>query len=354
VLAKGIESTYGAKDTLVTPAIGGTTLTQNLVVMPRWLKEAPAPDLVTVWFGFNDWDTGVRKDRMKEYLNLAVDRIHRLTGGSADILLLTTCPAFARWHTMGELCQAEAEVARDRKTGLADVASAFHKAPSADEALRLGYWAWDKTHLGPAGHDLVAATVLAAIASEGLADVKAAPGASWASTAPAVVAPEGQTLLSSFEPGQEAGVVSSTGQVVAEHATAGQHALRLESLEKDYAAMSVEDGRSLALVRQNSRILLDVFNPQAADVTVNVMVKDPQSKDYATRYNGSLVLRPGAQALEVDYRRLPRTASVGAATPDCLDPKQITLVVFFLDPHGAGPGRIVFVDQVRLAAAKPQ
>jgi lysophospholipase L1-like esterase len=348
-LAKGIESAYGAKLTLVNAAIGGTTLSQNLILMPRWLKEAPHPDLVTVWFGYNDWDTGVRKDRLKEYLNLAVDRIRRLTAGSADVLLLTTCPAYERWETMSELCQAELEVARDRGAGLADVASAFRRAPSAEEALRLGFWAWDKTHLGPAGHDLVAATVLAAIAAEGLADLKAGPNAYWAKVEAAVLAPAGQTLLSSFEPGQENGVVSPAGKIVAENATAGRHALRLESLEKDYAAASVEDGRALALVRQNTRVLVDVFNPGTVDVTLNVMVKDPRSADYQTRYNGAVTVRPGASTIDVDYTRLPRTGTAKAEKPDLIDPSQITLVVFFLDPHGAGAATVLFLDQVRLA-----
>ena len=46
--------------TLVNPAIGGTTLSQNVILMPRWLQVAPSPDLVVIWFGGNDWDTDVR------------------------------------------------------------------------------------------------------------------------------------------------------------------------------------------------------------------------------------------------------------------------------------------------------
>lgn len=47
--------------------------------MPRWLAENPTPDLVSVFFGYNDWDNGVRGPRMEEYLRLTVDRIRRLT-----------------------------------------------------------------------------------------------------------------------------------------------------------------------------------------------------------------------------------------------------------------------------------
>lgn len=350
-LVRRLEAQYGSKVTLINPAIGGTTLSQNLILMPRWLKQAPQPDLVTVWFGYNDWDTMVRRGRYKEYLNLAVDRIRRLTGGSADILLMATCPAFERWETMGELCQAACEVARERDVGFADVASAFHKAPSAGEALKLGYWAWDKTHLDAAGHDIVAATVMAAVASAGQGDLQAAADAYWARTEPEVGVPEGQTLLSSFEPGQASCVANAGGTVVKEHATGGTHALKLASQEKDYVSISIEDGTSLGLARQSSRILVDVFNPQAEEVNVNVMVKDPQSKDYPNRYNGTVIVRPGQSTLDVDYTRLMRTGTAKTEKPDYIDPRQITLVVLFLDPHGTQRPVVLFVDNVRLAAA---
>ena len=34
--------------------------------MPIWLAETPEPDLVTVWFGFNDWDSGMRGEQFGE------------------------------------------------------------------------------------------------------------------------------------------------------------------------------------------------------------------------------------------------------------------------------------------------
>lgn len=163
LLVGKIKEKYGAEATLVNPAIGGTTLTQNLILMPQWLKGTPKPDLVTVWFGFNDWDSGVRGERFKEYLRLAVDRIRRMTGGEADVLLMTTCPAHARWDTPGEMADAVREVAREKKTALADVAAEFHKVAGPDEALGQGYWVSDKTHLGPKGHEVAAAAVLKAI-----------------------------------------------------------------------------------------------------------------------------------------------------------------------------------------------
>jgi len=161
VLAGKLRAAYGGDVTVVNPAIGGTQLTQNLILMPRWLLTTPTPDLVTVWFGFNDWDGGMRGPQYAEALRLAVDRIRRMTGG-AEVLLMTTCPAVSRWDTMEELAQAVRTVAEEKRTGLADISAAFHVAGS-DEAARPGLYCTDQVHLGPRGHELAADTVFEAI-----------------------------------------------------------------------------------------------------------------------------------------------------------------------------------------------
>lgn len=163
LLTDELEQKTGSLVTLVNPAIGGTTLSQNLILMPRWLRETPKPDLVTVWFGYNDWDTGLRRARFKEYLQLAVDRIRRLTDGSAEVLLVTPCPAFKRWETMRELEDAVKEVAREKQTALVDMAAEFRRGGAAEAALQQGFWAWDNVHLGTNGHRLVAEAMLKAI-----------------------------------------------------------------------------------------------------------------------------------------------------------------------------------------------
>ena len=163
LLADAIKAKYGGEVTVINPALGGTTLSQNLVLMPRWAAEAASPDLVTVWFGGNDWDTGVRGPRFREYLRLAVDRVRRQTRGSADVLLMTTCPTQAGWETKAELEQAVREVARETGAALADVAADFRKAGTPDEALKQDYLAWDKVHLGPKGHEATRDAVLRAI-----------------------------------------------------------------------------------------------------------------------------------------------------------------------------------------------
>ena len=166
LLAKDLKAKCKSEVKLVNPAIGGSTLSQNLIVMPRWLKEAPEPDLVTIWFGGNDWDSLVRGPRFAEYLKLAVDRIRQKTGGKADILIMTTAPAHARWDTYAPLEQVAKDVAKDKGVGLVDTAEELRKAGSADEALKQKYWEWDKVHLGPKGHEVTKDAVLRAIGEE--------------------------------------------------------------------------------------------------------------------------------------------------------------------------------------------
>ena len=85
-----------------------------------------------------------------------------MTKGRAEVLLITTCPALGRWNTMDELAAATRTMAAEMKAGLADVAAAFH-AQGTEETQRAALFAWDKTHLGAAGHRLAAETVLQAI-----------------------------------------------------------------------------------------------------------------------------------------------------------------------------------------------
>ncbi len=158
LLAAKIKEKYNVEVKIVNPAIGGTQLRQGAVLIPRWAAEVPEPDLVTVAYGYNDWDGGMRGPAFRDTYVRVVDRIRRATKGKADILLITTTPALERWTMMGELSEAVRLAAADRKTGLADTEKAFHAAKEREPLF-----CRDKTHLGPAGHEAVAAAVLAAI-----------------------------------------------------------------------------------------------------------------------------------------------------------------------------------------------
>jgi len=160
LLKEKLKQKYGSEVTLINPAIGGTELRQNLVMMPRWLKQAPEPDLVTVCFSFNDWGSGMRGEMFQATLHAGVDRIRRETKGKSDVLLIDSCPAVESWETFAELAEASRKTAVAKNTALADIYKAFHEAGKTD---RERLYCKDKAHLGPAGHELVAKTIFDAI-----------------------------------------------------------------------------------------------------------------------------------------------------------------------------------------------
>ncbi len=164
LFVKTLKDKYKVDVKLVNPAIGGTELRQNLIMMPRWVAGTPEPDLVTICFGANDWESGMRGAMFQETLREAVDRVRRLTKGKSDVLLMTTVPGVEKWTTRTELADAARAVAAERKAGLADTEKAFLAAGKDNkEAL----FCSDKVHLGPLGHELVSATVLEAILKGG-------------------------------------------------------------------------------------------------------------------------------------------------------------------------------------------
>ncbi|MCW8132888.1 MAG: hypothetical protein KIS92_21250 [Planctomycetota bacterium] len=163
-LKKALEEKYKSPVTIVNPAMGGTELRQNLIVLPRWIQSTPEPDLITVCFGGNDWGAGMRGPMFKETLDFGVDRFRRFTKGKSDLLLMTTNPNCEMWDTYAELADAARAVAKAKNTGLADIYAAVHEAGKTN---REQLFCSDKVHLGPAGHQLFAKVVMAAIEAAG-------------------------------------------------------------------------------------------------------------------------------------------------------------------------------------------
>jgi acyl-CoA thioesterase-1 len=160
LLKQDLESRYKSKVTIVNPAIGGTQLRQGMVLIPRWLQEAPSPDLVTICYGYNDWDAGMRGPQFEATYVDAVRRIRAATGDKADILIITSNPAVERWETMSELAAACRAAAKEANAGLADTERAFH---TAGKANRERLYVDDKVHVSPAGHAIVAEEVAKSI-----------------------------------------------------------------------------------------------------------------------------------------------------------------------------------------------
>lgn len=157
MLQAKLKERFGSEVTIVNPAIGGTQLAQNLVLLPLWAQRTPEPDLVTVCFGYNDWDAGMRAARFLEMHSAAAERIRRATKGKADVLLMTPARALTRWSEMAELAQATRDAAKAKSAGLADLEAAFEQAGATD---RPRLFVHDKVHLSPAGQEVVANAVL--------------------------------------------------------------------------------------------------------------------------------------------------------------------------------------------------
>jgi lysophospholipase L1-like esterase len=160
LLKELIRQKYGSEVRIVNPAIGGTQLRQNTVLIPRWLEEAPEPDLVTICFGGNDWEAGMRGPLFEEAYVETIERVRCATKGKTDILALTTVPSVAQWKTRAELGEACRRAVHEQNASLGDTEKAFWAAGEQDkERLFVN----DKVHLSPAGHRLMAETVLSAI-----------------------------------------------------------------------------------------------------------------------------------------------------------------------------------------------
>lgn len=159
--AAQLKKDFGSDVMIVNPAIGGTEMKQNLVLIPRWLTTTPHPDLVTICFGHNDWNSGMRGPAFRLALLDAVRRIRRMTGGSTDILLITSMPALPLWEPIGELAEACREVAKEANTGLCDGFAQFTAVP-VDR--RTALFVDDHVHLAPAGQQALAQAMATALA----------------------------------------------------------------------------------------------------------------------------------------------------------------------------------------------
>lgn len=161
LVKEGLKERFKSTVTINNPAIGGTQLRQGVVILPRWLKETPEPDLVTVLYGYNDYDEGMRGPMFESTQRDTVERIRRATKGKSDVLLMTTCQALERWDPHAELADAVRKAATATNAGVADTFAVFNTVPQAERAT---IFCNDKTHMGKLGHELIAKTVIDALA----------------------------------------------------------------------------------------------------------------------------------------------------------------------------------------------
>ena len=201
---------------------------------------------------------------------------------------------FTAWETRNELFRAAYEVAGERKTGFVDAATASR--------------------------------------------MKTTPA--WQAAA------SGETRLSSFEPGGP-DLVQGDGQVVREHATDGQHALRVESDGKGYLGLRILDGSALGKFKDYVLLKVDVFNPQDKPVRCTARIDDAASKDYGSRYNDDdVVMPPGRSTFEINLTGLTKSNARNFSQRQRLDLSTARLMTLCIAP--VGQRLTLYFDNVRL------
>jgi len=121
--------------------------------------------------------------------------------------------------------------------------------------------------------------------------------ASWMRTRPAGrAAAPGETLLSSFEPGQEDLVDVFNPH---DHDVDVQLLVR-DPQANDYLGLRILEGSALRKFRDHVLLKTDVVNPQDKPIRCTARIDDAASKDYGSRYNDDdVVMPPGRSTFEI-------------------------------------------------------
>ncbi|MCC7490907.1 MAG: hypothetical protein IT204_01090 [Fimbriimonadaceae bacterium] len=157
-------------------------------------------------------------------------------------------------------------------------------------------------------------------------------GAPVAATTAALTGPPSR-LLASFEDGQVAPFSPGAAAVVAEHASDGRRALRLDRSYLSWEGPQDWSGYDYLVV--------DAYNPDAAPQQLYLEVRDAGTTGYWTRVNYTTVLPPGASKV-----MLPTEIYVGEKSRPGrpLDKARVTRLVFSVGDDGPS----VYLDAVRL------
>ena len=165
----------------------------------------------------------------------------------------------------------------------------------------------------------------------------------------AAVPPRGVELLSGFEP-DGPNLVEGDGTVVAEHATEGGHAFRVQSDGKSYMGLRILNGRALRKFKDHVLLKIDVFNPQDEPVHCGARIDDAASRDYGSRYNDdSVAIRPGKSTFEINLTGLTKSNARNFADRKKIDLATVRLMTFCIAPEGKP--RTLYFDNVRLESS---
>ena len=156
-------------------------------------------------------------------------------------------------------------------------------------------------------------------------------------------------LLSSFEPGGP-NVVTSDGKPVKEHASDGEHSLKVDSDGKEYVGIKIVDKEALKKFAGFILFKVDVFNPTDEVVYLGARIDDAKStpeRGYGGRYNDDyLVAPPGKSTVEINLTGIARSNAKNWSLREPMDLSTLSLVEIWIAPKGK-PATLYF-DNVRL------
>lgn len=133
-------------------AVGGAKVNDALAWLDRDFAQG-APDLVTIWLGYNDKSGGKTVQYYKKMYAEYIDRIVAKTQGKTAILLFATGPGQgARFTMMDDFAQAVRDLAREKQLPVFDI----HAILKAGGKKGLAKYMADTAHPNAKGHLLIA------------------------------------------------------------------------------------------------------------------------------------------------------------------------------------------------------
>lgn len=143
-------------------AVGGAKLTDARAWVPRDF-DGPAPDLVTVLYGYNDKSNTHTKAYYQRSLNDYLDRVARVTNGQTAVLLLTCLPGTGpRWSMLDDYADAVRETAQQRGLACFEFQQVFKALGRAGVEP---YFA-DQAHPNVEGHEKLAYALASYLAQQ--------------------------------------------------------------------------------------------------------------------------------------------------------------------------------------------
>ena len=102
-------------------AVGGAKVNDARAWLQRDFAGG-APDLVCIWYGYNDKTSGISKDYFRQSMSDYIDRIAAATGGKSAVLLFATAPGTqGRFVMLDGYAQAMRDLATERGLPCFDV-----------------------------------------------------------------------------------------------------------------------------------------------------------------------------------------------------------------------------------------